>query len=221
VFPRTLGVSDYYFGAPGIDHPLGLIQVAGPAAPETLRIEPDLAATLAPARTPQDVARHAVLFHLSTEDLPRSENRVMLDDRGRVRLRHTPSNLTAAQQLQEQLRALLPALGLAPEHLITLTTDVHTGPSSVAYQAGTCRFGPDPSSSVLDTDCRAHELDNLYVVDASFMPSTGAVDPALTVMANALRVGDHLLNRLGATASATAPRAVPAGVSTAWRGRAP
>jgi Choline dehydrogenase and related flavoproteins len=221
VFPRTLGLSDYYFGAPGIDHPLGMIQVAGPAAPETLRIEPDLAAALAPARTPQDVARHAVLFHLSTEDLPRSENRVTLDDQGRVRLRHTPSNLTAARQLQDRLHALLPALGLEPEYLIPLTTDVHTGPNSVAYQAGTCRFGKDPSSSVLDTDCRAHELDNLYVVDASFMPSTGAVDPALTVMANALRVGDHLLNRLGASATATVPRAVPAGVSTAWRDRAP
>ncbi len=70
----------------------------------------------------------------------------------------------------------------------------------MAHQAGTCRFGADPATSVLNTDCRAHELDNLYVVDTSFFPSIGAVNPALTAMANALRVGDHLLERLGAPA---------------------
>jgi choline dehydrogenase-like flavoprotein len=72
-----------------------------------------------------------------------------------------------------------------------------------AHQAGTCRFGTDPSSSVLNEDGRAHELDNLYVVDTSFFPSIGAVNPGLTAMANALRVGDRLLERLG---GAPAPR---------------
>jgi choline dehydrogenase-like flavoprotein len=66
-----------------------------------------------------------------------------------------------------------------------------------AHQAGTCRFGADPADSVLDVDCKAHELDNLYVVDTSFFPSISAVNPALTAMANAIRVGDHLLERLG------------------------
>ena len=70
-----------------------------------------------------------------------------------------------------------------------------------AHQAGTCRFGADPATSVLDADCRAHEVDNLYVVDTSFFPSIGAVNPALTAMANALRVGDHLLERLGVAAA--------------------
>jgi choline dehydrogenase-like flavoprotein len=74
--------------------------------------------------------------------------------------------------------------------------------AGVAHQAGTCRFGTDPAASVLDLNCKAHELDNLYVVDASFFPSIGAVNPALTVMANAMRVGDHLLERLGAHAVA-------------------
>jgi choline dehydrogenase-like flavoprotein len=73
--------------------------------------------------------------------------------------------------------------------------DVST--ASVAHQAGTCRFGADPTTSVLDTNCKAHELDNLYVVDTSFFPSIGAVNPALTAMANALRVGAHLTERLG------------------------
>src|SRR6478609_6208851 len=68
--------------------------------------------------------------------------------------------------------------------------------SDVAHQAGTVRFGSDPASSVLDTNCKAHELDNLYVVDTSFFPSIGAVNPALTAMANALRVGDHLIARI-------------------------
>ena len=63
----------------------------------------------------------------------------------------------------------------------------------VAHQAGTCRFGKDRKTSVLDANCKAHELDNLYVVDTSFFPSISAVNPALTAMANALRVGDHLV----------------------------
>jgi choline dehydrogenase-like flavoprotein len=70
------------------------------------------------------------------------------------------------------------------------------GIGGVAHQAGTCRFGTDPKASVLDTNCRAHQLDNLYVVDTSFFPSIGAVNPALTAMANALRVGDHLIERI-------------------------
>jgi choline dehydrogenase-like flavoprotein len=160
-------------------------------------------AQLADGHTPHDVARHAIMFQLSTEDLPRSENRVMIDARGRVRVRHTPSNLTPADQLVDLVRGLLPELGMAPDHLIPLIAHGRSAPTDVSYQAGTCRFGKDPSSSVLDTDCRAHELDNLYVVDASFLPSMGAVDPALTVIANALRVGDHLLDRLGAAARAT------------------
>jgi choline dehydrogenase-like flavoprotein len=65
-----------------------------------------------------------------------------------------------------------------------------------AHQAGTCRFGTDPATSVLDVNCKAHELDNLYVVDTSFFPSIGAVNPALTAMANALRVGEHMLSRM-------------------------
>jgi choline dehydrogenase-like flavoprotein len=213
VFPRTLSVSDFYLGASGSDHPLGMIQLSGPAHAASLRGETHLREAFAGRRTPQDLERHAMAFLLSTEDLPHSDNRVTIDADGRVRLRHEPSNRTAADGLTDRLRALLPVLGLDPEHLIPLVAHGRTNPAAVGYQAGTCRFGKDPSSSVLDTDCRAHELDNLYVVDASFLPSTGAVDPALTVMANALRVGDHLLDRLGTAATAHAAT----GVSTAWR----
>jgi choline dehydrogenase-like flavoprotein len=68
--------------------------------------------------------------------------------------------------------------------------------SGTAHQAGTCRFGVDPATSVLNLDCRAHEVDNLYITDASFFPSIGAVNPTLTIVANALRVADILRDRL-------------------------
>jgi choline dehydrogenase-like flavoprotein len=94
---------------------------------------------------------------------------------------------------------------MEPDHLFHrfayLKNDIPV--AGVAHQAGTCRFGVDPDSSVLNVDCRAHEVDNLYVVDTSIFPSIGAVNPALTTMANALRVGDHLLDRLAASAPAT------------------
>ena len=68
---------------------------------------------------------------------------------------------------------------------------------AIAHQVGTCRFGTDPATSVLDINCKSHEIDNLYVVDGSFFPSSAAVNPSLTIMANAMRVGDHLIERLG------------------------
>src|SRR5882724_10264660 len=74
--------------------------------------------------------------------------------------------------------------------------------AGVAHQNGTIRFGRDSKASALDANCKAHDLDNLYVVDGSFFPSSGAVNPALTIIANALRVGDHLLQRMGVTAAA-------------------
>jgi choline dehydrogenase-like flavoprotein len=102
------------------------------------------------------------------------------------------------QRLYEQLKSMLGHLGMHPDHLIPrqayLKTDIPI--AGVAHQAGTCRFGTDPTNSVLDINCKAHELDNLYVVDTSFFVSIGAVNPGLTTMANAIRVGEHLAERL-------------------------
>ena len=81
------------------------------------------------------------------------------------------------------------------ERKLYLGKDVPIG--GTAHQAGTARFGTDPASSVLDLDCKAHELDNLYLADASFFPSIGAVNPTLTIIANALRVADRIGQRLG------------------------
>jgi choline dehydrogenase-like flavoprotein len=157
---------------------------------------------LAPTWSLDEVAQHAVDFWLSTEDLPKPGNRVTVDHDGQITLQYTPNNQGPSVRLYEQLKSMLPRLGMDPHHLIPrdfyLQTDIPL--AGVAHQAGTCRFGTDPKTSVLDVNCRAHELDNLYVVDTSFFPSIGAVNPALTAMANALRVGDHILERLsGAT----------------------
>jgi choline dehydrogenase-like flavoprotein len=165
------------------------------------RGEKPLQTRLAPQWTLDRVARHAVDFWLSTEDLPRAENRVTLRHDGGLQLAYQPTNQVPKARLLAELKGLLKHIGMEEHHLLPrhayLKNDIPV--AGVAHQAGTCRFGSDPATSVLDTDCRAHEVDNLYVVDTSFFPSIGAVNPALTAMANALRVGDHLLERLAAT----------------------
>jgi choline dehydrogenase-like flavoprotein len=200
VFQKTLGLNDFYFATDEIDYPLGNIQMVGKSSAEMYRGEKPIETRFAPERTLNEVARHAVDFWLSTEDLPRPDNRVTLRSDGSIQIRYTPSNEVPKQRLLHELKSLLGELGMHPDHLLPrhayLKNDIPV--AGVAHQAGTCRFGSDPATSVLDIDCRAHEVDNLYVVDTSFFPSIGAVNPALTAMANALRVGDHLLARLGA-----------------------
>jgi choline dehydrogenase-like flavoprotein len=164
------------------------------------RGEKPIQTKLAPERTLRHVAEHAVDFWLSTEDLPRSENRVTLRPDGGLRLSYSPTNDVPAKRLLHQLKSMLGHLGMQHDHLLPrhayLKNEIPV--AGCAHQAGTVRFGADPATSALDTNCRAHEVDNLYVVDTSCFPSIGAVNPALTAMANALRVGDHLLERLGA-----------------------
>ena len=117
-----------------------------------------------------------------------------------IRLAYKASNQKASNLLYEKLKSMLSSLGMH-QHLInrSLYMKNDVGVAGVAHQSGTCRFGFDPKTSVLDLNCKAHELDNLYVVDTSFFPSIGAVNPALTAMANALRVGDHLLETVEVT----------------------
>ena len=201
VFQKTLGVNDFYFGSDDFEYPMGNIQMIGKSQADMFRGEKPLETKLAPGFALRDVASHAVDFWLSTEDLPLPDNRVTLERDGNVKLSYSAANATAAGRLYHQLKSMLGGLGMHPDHLIPrhayLKTDIPV--AGVAHQAGTCRFGTDPATSVLDVNCRAHELDNLYVVDTSCFPSIGAVNPALTAMANALRVGDHLLERLGAS----------------------
>lgn len=197
-YQKTLGLNDFYFGMKDFDYPMGNIQMVGKSQAPMYRGERPLETALAPTKVLEEIAIHAVDFWLSTEDLPRPENRITVEKDGTIRLAYTPSNQVPKQKLYDTLKSMLGDIGMHPNHLIPralyLTNEI--GIDGVAHQAGTCRFGDDPKSSVLDTNCKAHQLDNLYVVDASFFPSIGAVNPALTVMANALRVGDHLVERL-------------------------
>lgn len=197
-FQKTLGLNDFYFGMEGFEYPMGNIQMVGKSQGPMYKGEKPLETKLAPMFSLDYIARHAVDFWLSTEDLPDPNNRVTVGKDGKVTLNYKSNNQVPKQKLYDKLKSMLNHLGMHPHHLISrdvyMKNDIPV--AGVAHQAGTCRFGKDPKTSVLDVNCKAHELDNLYVVDTSFFVSISAVNPALTAMANALRVGDHLLERL-------------------------
>ena len=199
MFQKTLSLNDFYFGMDGFEFPMGNIQMIGKSLGPMYRGEKPLETALVPSGLLANLAEHAVDFWLSTEDLPDPNNRVTVDLTGNITLDYTPNNQMAKQKLYGKLKSMLQHMGMHPEHLIPrniyMKTDIPV--AGCAHQAGTCRFGTDPKSSVLDTNCKAHELDNLYVVDTSFFVSIGAANPSLTAIANAIRVGDHLLRRLG------------------------
>jgi choline dehydrogenase-like flavoprotein len=200
VFQKTLGLNDFYLGTDEHDYPLGNIQMVGKSQAPMFHGEKPMETKLAPGWTLEKIAKHAIDFWLSTEDLPLPENRVTVDGEGRLTLAYKPSNDVPKQELYKKLKSILGQLRMEGDHLFGrfayMKNEIPV--AGCAHQAGTCRFGTDPATSVLDVDCKAHELDNLYVVDTSVFPSIGAVNPALTAMANSLRVGDHLLERLGA-----------------------
>jgi choline dehydrogenase-like flavoprotein len=199
VFQKTLGLNDFYFAGDGRQWPLGNIQMIGKSNAAAFKGEEPHLTKLVPRFSLEDVARHAVDFWLTTEDVPKPGHRVTVDGTGQVHLAYRATNADEAAGLYGELEKIINHIGFAAHHLLDKNFYMHMSVpiAGVAHQAGTCKFGPDPASSVLDVDCKAHELDNLYVVDSSFMPSIGAVNPALTVMANAIRVGEHLLQRLG------------------------
>lgn len=211
IFQKTLSVNDFYFGTKEFPYPMGHISFVGKLDAETLKAG---APAIAPGFTLEMMAQHSLDFWLTSEDLPDPNNRVTLNPQGEIVLSYTPNNLEAHNQLKKKL-----------EHILNhMTCDVHGDQchhgvfdrslfigqriplAGVAHQNGTLRFGDDPRSSVLDRNCRTHDVENLYVVDGSFFPSSAAVNPALTIMANALRVGDHLLGRLGAQTIAQGSR---------------
>lgn len=202
IFQKTLAVNDFYFGTPDFPYPMGHISFVGKLDGVTLSAG---APAIAPGFTLDLMAKHSLDFWLTTEDLPRPENRVTLNQNGEIVLSYTPNNLEAHKRLQNKLKDLMNNQRKCDIH----GGDCHQGIFSrnlylgqqiplagVAHQNGTIRFGNNPSDSVLDRNCKAHEVDNLYVVDGSFFPSSSAVNPALTIMANALRVGEHLSARI-------------------------
>jgi choline dehydrogenase-like flavoprotein len=198
VFQKTLGINDFYFATADYQWPAGNIQMIGKSNAEAMRGEKPTLTKLSPEWTLAEVAGHAVDFWLTTEDLPLPENRVTTDADGHVHLAYTATNNEEAGRLYGELKKIMNHTGMAEHHVLgkNFYMDMSIPLAGCAHQAGTCRFGTDPATSVLDVNCKAHELDNLYVVDTSFFPSIGAVNPALTAMANALRVGEHLLSRM-------------------------
>ena len=202
VFQKTLALNDFYFGSEEWDYPMGHISFVGKLDAQTLRAG---APAVAPGWSLELMARHSLDFWLTSEDLPDPENRVTIDRQGNIVLAYSPNNEEAHRRLIAALKDLMTQQTACGAH----GHDCHVGLfgrslylgqriplAGVAHQNGTIRFGTDPRTSALDTWCRTHEVDNLYVVDGSFFPSSAAVNPALTIMANALRVADHLKERL-------------------------
>src|SRR5947208_2610584 len=188
-FQKTLAVNDFYFGSKDWDYPMGHISFVGKTDGNVLAAG---APRIVPGMTLELMARHSLDFWMTSEDLPHPDNRVTLDSDGTIQLSYTPNNLEGHKRLIAKLKELLDPIG-CEKHLVPFfSRSILLGQqiplAGVAHQNGTVRFGTDPKTSALDRSCKAPELDNLYVVDGSFFPSSGAVNPALTIMANALRV---------------------------------
>jgi choline dehydrogenase-like flavoprotein len=213
IFQKTLSVNDFYSASSEWEFPMGHISFTGKLDAETLRAG---APAIAPGWSLEKMASHSLDFWLTSEDLPDPENRVTINAADEIVLSYTPNNLEAHKRLRQQLSAIMKKTSCDIHgsgcHQGLFDRNLFIGQriplAGVAHQNGTIRFGLDPVTSALDINCKAHDIDNLYVVDGSFFPSSGAVNPALTIVANALRVGDHLLERMHA--SKGEPQTVPA-----------
>jgi len=182
VFQKTVAINDFYLRGPDTSYPLGQIQTQG-------RTHAVMAQTVVPSIplwAYEAWVSRGVDWLVMTEDLPRDENRVTVDPNGRIRLSYRPNNVRAHARLVKETRKILRRLGfwavVAYSH----------GNRNTTHQCGTVCFGNDSRTSVLDPFCRAHDVSNLFVVDASFFPSSAAVNPGLTIVAQALRVADHI-----------------------------
>lgn len=188
-YQKTFSVNDFYFGEPGYEFPMGNVQLIGSFHYEMMRGD---APWFTPGMVLEEMADRAVPWWLTTEDLPDPENRVLWVD-GKIQLNYTPNNVKSFQRLMHRWTEVLKSVD--DNHVIPheayLSKRIPL--EGVGHQNGTCRFGTDPKTSVLDLNCRTHDVENLYVVDGAFFPSCGAVNPSLTIIANALRVADHLL----------------------------
>jgi choline dehydrogenase-like flavoprotein len=182
VFQKTLAVNDFYLRGPDRPYPLGNLQLLGKLQAGMLTANQPLV----PHPVLEAMANRSVDWWVMSEDLPDPDNRVTLAANGTIRVRWKPNNLVAHAELVQAARQMLRRAG----YPLVLTQRM--GIETNSHQCGTLRFGHDPATSVLDPCCRAHDVENLYVVDASFFPSSAATNPALTIAAQALRVADHL-----------------------------
>ena len=182
VFQKTVAVNDFYFGGPGADYPLGHIQSQG----RTHGVMAQTVVPWIPLWAYDAWVARGVDWLVMSEDLPRPDNRVTIDPDGRIRLSYRPNNERAHGQLVRHWSHLLKEMGFW-----LVVTHSHKA-KNTTHQCGTLCFGADPRASVLDPFCRSRDVENLFVVDASFFPSSAAVNPALTIIAQALRVAEHI-----------------------------
>jgi choline dehydrogenase-like flavoprotein len=208
VFQKSLGIADFYHGADDSEFPLGEIQLMGRNDPDTIMW---MGETLFPGKSYTGLKEMSIDFWLTAEDLPNAENRVTLREDGSIQVSYTRNNYAAYEKLKEKLKQIFEKLGETdPDYKDVKWGGYDLDISGMSHQNGTLRFGVDSSTSVLDLNCKAHDLDNLYVADASFFPSCGAFNPALTIAANALRVGDHIINNVLSKKSLPAEKSMPA-----------
>ncbi len=182
-FQKTVAINDFYLRGPHSRYPLGQIQSQG----RTHGVMAQTAYPWIPLRAYEAWVSRGVDWLVMSEDLPSLENRVAVESDGRIRLRYRPNNLKSHRMLVGETKRILRRLGFW-----MVVTHSH-GSKNTTHQCGTLVFGANPRDSVLDPFCRAHDVDNLFVVDASFFPSSAAVNPGLTIIAQALRVADHIL----------------------------
>jgi choline dehydrogenase-like flavoprotein len=199
VFQKTLAINDFYGPGQHWEYPMGNIQMLGKSDDWQLKGAAPRGLGWAPTAPYGEVAGHSVDFWLSSEDIPLADSRVTLRPDGSIKLALRPGNNTEClTRLRRTFEGTLAKLGMVNTTFVrSLYLHKEFDAAATAHQAGTVRFGTDPAASVLDVHCKAHDLDNLYVVDGGFMPSIGAVNPTLTIIANALRVGDHIAERIG------------------------
>lgn len=180
-FQKTLAVNDYYYGEPGYPYPMGGLQTIGKVDGAMLGTG---ARRFVPRAVLSQLACRSTDWLVMSEDIAHPDNRVELTSAGRIRLAWRPTNLASHRRLVRRTRAALRRAGYP------LIFHQLLGVESNPHQCGTVRFGPNPETSVLDSSCRSHDVPNLFVMDASFFPSSAAVNPALTIAAQALRVAD-------------------------------
>jgi len=154
-----------------------------------------LAERIYPGKSYEELKQMTIDFWLTSEDLPSPENRVTLTKDGQIKVYYSRNNYTAYEKLKDKLKEVFVKIGAIDDRFKDIQwAGYDLDISGMSHQNGTLRFGTNPKTSVLDLHCKAHDVQNLYVVDASFFPSCGAFNPSLTIAANALRVGDHILN---------------------------
>ncbi|MGF1494221.1 MAG: GMC oxidoreductase, partial [Microcoleaceae cyanobacterium] len=198
-FRRSVSVNDFYWGDDNFAYPMGHIQNTGGLLQDVIYAEAapilSVLAKVMPGFGLKQLAMNSIGWWAQTEVLPDSNNRVRIEN-GKLYLDYKPNNLEANDRLIYRWKDVLKAADKTADKRSVAYPHGEAPIQVVAHQCGTCRFGEDPATSVLDPNCRTHELENLYVVDSSFFPSMSSMGPALTVIANALRVGDHLVERL-------------------------